>query len=62
MSISFHLYQFNKFWFFLVYAISSKQNTQYEFRFLDSQGNIIKDLCEDEIREIQRKNIVVWSN
>lgn len=45
-----------------IIVISSKQNTQYEFHFLDSQGNIIEDLCEDEIREIQRKNIVVWSN
>ena len=45
-----------------IIVISSKQNTQYEFHFLDSQGNIIEDLCEDEIREIQSKNIVVWSN
>lgn len=43
-------------------VISSKYNTEYRFHFLDCQGNIIKDLCKDEIREIQRKNMVIWSN
>lgn len=45
-----------------IIVISSKHNTEYRFHFLDCHGNIIKDLCEDEIREIQKKNMVIWSN
>lgn len=45
-----------------IMVISSKKNAKYKFYFLDCQGNIIEELCEDEIREVQKKNTVIWSN